>query len=355
MSYSRQKRPTQKQKQHNQAQTVDANTNSLAPSSYHQQFENLNEQRQWFLKQIQRKKTELQNVLNQIHDIRTEMLQRGASIHEEWKAVDKEMHQYFQNILSIQDIAQKSLEDLRKLYCQLQLSGLLSPQVSEKELFQTLIRDQFGSLDDETAEMFQELFAKEFEENSDRANQTPPHASEASESEDTDQPDNSHQIRQTFIRLAEVFHPDKVNDNEVQQHYSEIMKEVNSAYQQRDLARLLELERKYEAGEKIVAESSSTSELQRQCQQLEQDNILLQQQYEDLKAELRQIRRTEEGKAVKEYRRAQRNNLDFIGEILEEEQFHVNTLEELRDCVKKLRDRKMSVRKFFRELQHLWF
>ncbi len=355
MSSSRHQRPTKQQTQHHQSQTVDANTNSLAPSSYHKQFENLNEQRQWFLKQIQRKKTELQNILNQIHDIRGEMLQRGASIHQEWRAVDEEMHQYFQDILSIQDISQEHLEDLRKIYYQLQLSGLLSPQVSEKELLQTLISEQFGPLDDETAEMFQELFAQKFEENSDRAYQTPPSESEANESEDTDQQDNSHQIRQTFIRLAEVFHPDKVNDDEVQQHYSEIMKEVNSAYQQRDLARLLELEREYEAGEKIVSKSSSTSELQRQCQQLEKDNLLLQQQYENLKAELRQIRRTEEGQAVTEYRRAQRNNLDFIGEMLEEEEFHVNALEELRDCVKKLRDRKVSVKKFFRELQHLWF
>jgi hypothetical protein len=351
--------PSGRQSRKKQKPTPETDSNSLAPSSYHQKFQNLNEQRQWLLKQIQRKKSELQNFLNQAHNIRSEMLRRGANIHEQWRNLDEELHQFFEEILSSEDMGDWESKEVQKWYRRLQLSGLISPRMSRQELIQTFVQEKFPFLDDETAEAMQQMYEQQFEETSSGDRDRTHHfsaedfSSENDEFQESQSPANSRQIRQTFLRLAEVFHPDKVTDDEVQKHYSEIMKEVNSAYQQRDLARLLELERKYEAGEKITVESSSESEVKRQCEQLEKDNLLLQAQYENLKAEVRQIRNSEEGQIVTEYRRAQRQRWDFISQLLEEEKMQVNTLEEFRNLVGRLRDRKIGVKKFLRELQTL--
>ncbi|MFM6476490.1 MAG: molecular chaperone DnaJ, partial [Dolichospermum sp.] len=86
---------------------------------------------------------------------------------------------------------------------------------------------------------------------------------------------------QTFLRLAEIFHPDKVKDNETQMTHTEIMKEINKAYQEGDLARLLEIERQYEVGEAI--DNNSEDDLSRRCKNIEQHNQILKTQYEKLK------------------------------------------------------------------------
>lgn len=63
------------------------------------------------------------------------------------------------------------------------------------------------------------------------------------ENEDISQPRPSRDLRKIFLKLADKFHPDKASDNETRVFYTEIMKEINIAYQSGDLARLLEIER----------------------------------------------------------------------------------------------------------------
>ncbi|MHC5829381.1 MAG: J domain-containing protein, partial [Nostoc sp.] len=118
-------------------------------------------------------------------------------------------------------------------------------------------------------------------------------AQESVESASVARTENSRKIRQTFLRLAEIFHPDKVKDSETQRYHTEIMKEINKAYQEGDLARLLEIERIQEVGE--VIDNNSEDDLTRKCRTLEQQNQILLTQYENLKRELRLTKNTPEG------------------------------------------------------------
>lgn len=76
----------------------------------------------------------------------------------------------------------------------------------------------------------------------------------------------------TFLRLASIFHPDKVTNQENQEDYAEIMKEINRADQEGDMARLLEIERQHQLNKSINLENASNSEIERQCDRLEMDN-----------------------------------------------------------------------------------
>ncbi len=63
--------------------------------------------------------------------------------------------------------------------------------------------------------------------------------------------------------MAEIFHPDKVTDPETRMRHNEIMKEVNRAYKEGDIARLLEIERQHQMGDTFEVEGSSESDLKR--------------------------------------------------------------------------------------------
>ncbi|MDD1475162.1 J domain-containing protein, partial [Dolichospermum sp. ST_sed4] len=127
--------------------------------------------------------------------------------------------------------------------------------------------------DDEELDELDELFEDDDSDENHQRRRQFWEAEQDSESPTVARTDESRKIRQTFLRLAEIFHPDKVKDNETQMTHTEIMKEINKAYQDGDLARLLEIERKYEVGETI--DNNSEDDLSRKCKNMEQHNQIL--------------------------------------------------------------------------------
>ena len=138
------------------------------------------------------------------------------------------------------------------------------------------------------------------------AHQEEPDSAEAFSPEPQPTSPSSRQMRQTFLKLASLFHPDKVADSEQQIYHNEIMKEVNRAYQEGDIARLLEIERQHHLQENIDLHNTAQSEIERLCLQLQRDNELLATQYENLKQEGSIARNSPEGEMVKEYRAAKK-------------------------------------------------
>jgi hypothetical protein len=126
--------------------------------------------------------------------------------------------------------------------------------------------------------------------------------------------------------------------------YTEIMKEINQAYQQKDLARLLEIERQHQKGK--LVESKNQDNLSQKCHQLEEENELLQTQYETLKQELRLLKNSAEGVMVSDYRKAIRAGIDPIAEMLEQVKTEVEALVEIRDFVKAFHEQKMTIKEF---------
>ena len=333
--------PRKKSKKKTTQKTAPApqTSSELALSSFHIRFEELEKDHQWLLKQIKRKQKELTNFLEQMREIAIEIAQQSRPFHERILELDGEIHSMFEEIFTTRKLGKQSRKKVEEVYKMLQMMGVISPKYDEVEedLEEDSTEDEFGD-DDEDFN-----FNSEF--NSDRVNEednVPPDHNNSSVSSDLKE------MRRTFLRLAEVFHPDKVSDGEVKGDYEEIMKEVNRAYQEGDMARLLEIERQYDLDKAVNIGDSSRSEIERKCDRLEMHNQLLKTQYENIKSELRWMRRTPEGEMVKEYRSLVRDGFDPIKIVVSTAEEHVKKVEEMRDFVADFRDKKITIKDFLK-------
>ncbi|MEA5535066.1 molecular chaperone DnaJ [Crocosphaera sp. XPORK-15E] len=309
---------------------------TLGLSSFHLRRQVLEDEHEWLLKQIKRKRNELKKFLDQMRSIATEIFQRGNPLYHKLIELDTEIHGLFDEILTGRKLGKKSQKDIISVYHSLQFMGVLSPKFDED--------DDDEDDDDDSSE---DDFNGEQTENFFNQNSHQDH-SEETDRENPIKSSASRHIRQTFIKLASLFHPDKVTDSETQMHHNEIMKEVNRAYQEGDLARLLEIERQHHLAEDIDINNATGSEIERKCQQRERDNQLLKNQYENLKEELRIARNTPEGEMVKDYRACQKEGLDAVAEMLSEIEAQVKTVEEIRDFVRDFRDKKITIKDFLK-------
>ena len=303
----------------------------LALSDLHLQLAGLEKEHQSLLKQIKKKRTELNNFVEKMRSLATEVFHRVSPNMKTMAELDAEIHALFAEILTTRKMGKQTQKNIQSLYRSLQMGGVISYKPIEEE-------------DDDDDEELDELFEdNDSQENHQRRRQFW-EAEQDSESPTVARTDESRKIRQTFLRLAEIFHPDKVKDNETQMTHTEIMKEINKAYQDGDLARLLEIERKYEVGETI--DNNSEDDLSRRCRNIEQHNQILKNQYEKLKQELRLAKNTPEGSMVADYKKAAKQGVDCIELMLETIQSQTKIVAEIRDFVQDFKDKKITIKEF---------
>ncbi|MBD2165240.1 J domain-containing protein [Calothrix membranacea FACHB-236] len=305
----------------------------LALSELHIYLDALEKEHQSLLKQIKRKRTELKNFVERMRSLATEIFHRATPKLQQMTDIDREIHALFDEIFTKRKLGKQTLKNIKLVYRNLQLAGVISPKIETKledteldELFENLRQDV--DFDEESAESHDQHRARQSEWGDTSATRK----------------DESRKIRQTFLKLAEIFHPDKVTDSETQMYHTEIMKEINKAYQEGDLARLLEIEKQHELGEAI--DNNSEDDLTRRCKTLEQQNQILKNQYEDLKRELRQAKHTPEGAMVKDHRKAAKAGMDSISYMLDEIEAQMNIVTEIRDFVKDFKEQKITIQDF---------
>ena len=303
----------------------------LALSDLHLQLAGLEKEHQSLLKQIKKKRTELNNFVEKMRSLATEVFHRVSPNMKTMAELDAEIHALFAEILTTRKMGKQTQKNIQSLYRSLQMGGIISYKPIEEEE---------DDDDDELDELFED---NDSQENHQRRRQFW-EAEQDSESPTVARTDESRKIRQTFLRLAEIFHPDKVKDNETQMTHTEIMKEINKAYQDGDLARLLEIERKYEVGETI--DNNSEDDLSRRCRNIEQHNQILKNQYEKLKQELRLAKNTPEGSMVADYKKAAKQGIDCIELMLETIQSQTKIVAEIRDFVQDFKDKKITIKEF---------
>jgi hypothetical protein len=310
-------------------------TVTLSLSSLHERRVGLEEEHQWLLKQIKRKRTELKNFLEQMRTVATEMFHSGEPFHRQMLELDTEIHALFDEILKTRKMGKQTQRDVEEVYQTLQLMGVISPKYEDDE------EDEDSELD--------ELFEDEDEEFwQNQSQQYRFNDPSQVETESASRSPQSKQIRRTFLKLAEIFHPDKVTDPQTQMHHTEIMKEVNRAYSEGDLAKLLEIEKSYQSGKLISNENASSDDLQRLCERLEADNQILKTQYENLKHELGAVKNTPEGEMVKDYRACVKDGINPVEEMLSQAKKHLKEIEKIRDFIKDFRDKKMTIKEFLK-------
>ncbi len=306
---------------------------SLALSSLHIRLESLEKKHQWLLKQIKKKRTEQQNFLEQMRSVATEIHGRCTPCFQKMAHLDEEIHAIFDEILTARKLGKHTRRNIEQVYRSLQVAGIISVKL--------------GFSEDDSLEDFLDTeeegdFSDSFDENGDR---------DTEQEYQQPQPDfcvgksgESKKIRQTFLRLAEIFHPDKVTDSDIQMHHTEIMKEINKAYQEGDLARLLEIERLHQVEESFSFDSED--DVTRKCKKLEQHNEFLQAQYENLKNELRLAKNTNEGQIVSGYRKAVREKIDPIAQMVQQVEAEITVISSICNFVKDFKDKKITIKEF---------
>ena len=309
---------------------------SLALSSFHIRLETLEKEHQWLLKQIKKKRTEQQNFLEQMRAVATEIHSRCTPCFQKMASLDEEIHSLFDEILTARKLGKQTRKNIEQVYRSLQVAGIISVKLS--------------SIENDFPEDFFE--AEEEDDFSDSNNQNTNSYQDSEQGYQETQPDfssanratGSKKIRQTFLRLAEIFHPDKVKDSDIQMHHTEIMKEINKAYQEGDLAKLLEIERLHQVEESFSI--NSEDDLTRQCNKLEQHNEFLKTQYENLKSELRLAKNTNEGQMVSGYRKAVKEGIDPISQTVEQVESEIEVISSICNFVKDFRDKKITIKQF---------
>lgn len=292
---------------------------NLAKSSLHEQIEALKQDQQWLLKQIKRKRTELTNFVNQLQEISRQVFSRCSPVFQKIMERDQEIHRLFAEISKNRKIGKKDRKKIQEIYKGLKMEGIISPHYQKES-------KGFASYQK------QEVSEEKREETPAQSTSEPP--------------PNQGEIRETFLRLANRFHPDKVSDQESQEQYTAIMQEVNEAYRDGDFAKLLEIERKQHNEDLISVAQNQENSLEKQRDRITHDNNLLREQYEEIKQELRYLRNTSEGEIVTEYRRATKAGIDPLQEVVEEAEMELEAITEIRDFVRDFREKKMTLEEF---------
>ncbi|NER20046.1 MAG: J domain-containing protein [Symploca sp. SIO1C2] len=308
-------------------------TTSLALPSSYRRLEALKKDQQWLLKQTKRKRTELNNFVEQMRSLATEIFKQGNPHLKNLTALDQEIHSLFEEIFRTRKFGKKAKKTIEGIYRSLQLGGIISPKFNN-QAGETELDELFENQEPEPNFNFKS--EENSEPDTEERQEFPP--------QQVAKTQESRKIRQTFLRLAEIFHPDKVMDSENHLRHTEIMKEINRAYQDGDLARLLEIEQQHQAGESIANETED--EITRSCNRLEQENQFLKNQYENLKRELRLVKKTPEGVMVSDYRKAKREGIDPIAEMMEQMESELHGIEQLRDFIRDFRDKKVTIKEF---------
>jgi predicted nuclease with TOPRIM domain len=307
-----------------------ASSDGLAISDLRIRLEFLERDNEKLLKQIEKKQTELSNLLDRIREIGVEVAQRSAPIMQQLLDLDGKIHAIFTEIFNGRKLGKQSRKSIEKIYYTLQISGLISPSGH-------LYQDADEDADSEDRDDWdQEDFFGGRSRSPFDSEPEPPKIDR----------DELKKIRQIFLRLADIFHPDKVLDGEHREYYTEVMKEVNQAYQAGDLAKLLAIEKKHQMGETI--DHNSEDDLTRRCARIEQENEFLNSQFANLKQELREVKSTQQGSAVAEFKKLTKAGLDPIGEMMAETEAQVQTIAEIHQFVADFRDKKITIKDFMK-------
>ena len=141
-------------------------------------------------------------------------------------------------------------------------------------------------------------------------------------------------LRELFRNLARAVHPDQARHETERERRTEVMKEVTRAYEDGDLARLIELENAWQSERAVGGSEDSLT----RCRELERINRELLDQVRQLTRQLRDARQ--------EAREA------YFGlapdELIEQASSELDGLTEIYDFVRKFADGKLSLAEFAR-------
>lgn len=308
---------------------VAATGDGLAISDLRIRLEALERDNEKLIQQIEKKRTELNNLLNRIRAIGVEVAERSAPILKQLLELDEQIHAVFTEIFTGKKLGKQTRKNIEKIYYTLQISGLISPSSIPGDE-----PDDSEYLDDDDWNA-EDVFGRGGR-NPFQSEPEPPQLDR----------DEQKKIRQIFLRLADAFHPDKTLGDRDREYRTEVMKEINQAYQAGDLAKLLAIEKQHQMGE--IIDRDNEDDLARRCDRVERENEFLTSQFAQLKQEIRSTKSTPEGSIVAEYKKLTKKGIDPIGEMVAETESQIQIVAEVHQFVSDFRDKKMTIKDFLK-------
>lgn len=147
------------------------------------------------------------------------------------------------------------------------------------------------------------------------------------------------EIRKVYVQLATRFHPDKAKSRREKEQFHQVMQELNTAYEQHNLAALLRLRDQYN-DEKTLMERGMTHEspqvdvVESAIARIQNEIGLLNSQLKRLKKEIKAIQASDIGDLHKSEKNAQRYGQFSTNSMLDELVEQKAYFEKMRDGLK---------------------
>ncbi|HET9934243.1 MAG TPA: J domain-containing protein [Polyangiaceae bacterium] len=274
-------------------------------------------ERERLLVQVRKRRAALQAAAERAESAARDMTTHVAPLKAKFDRAREEIAALFDELLAPGRLAPRTRKKVLGLHRSLVAQGLLEPREDETNDDPSESQDPFGDYVEIGAPVY---FDEEPEV------RVPPAAQHG-------QSAGRETLRALFRRLALALHPDRTQREDDRQRRTEAMKEATRAYEDGDLARLLELEKAWQHGS--VAPASANDE-GRRCEELERTIHELTLQSRELNRELRDLKR---------YMREELLDVSpqTVVALAKDE---LTELETIRDFVKAFRDGKITLSQF---------
>lgn len=230
-------------------------------------------ERERLLREVRKKKAQLERVQQQMSSDAAAASAKMAPLIRRHDALVAELTVLFTELLApgrVSARARKSLMRLRRL---LQLQGVLAPPAETTELEPEVIDEPPPHA------------RRKSQAPRERVAPPPTSAAEVAGAEQVGQQRRS--LRELFRSLVKAIHPDQARQEPERERRTQVMKQVTRAYEEGDLARLLELESSWQSEQAVSEQVDALT----RCQALEQINRELLDQVRRLTREVRDLKR----------------------------------------------------------------
>lgn len=151
-------------------------------------------------------------------------------------------------------------------------------------------------------------------------------------------PEEQKSIRKVYIELSKRFHPDLAKNERELAYFNRIMVRVVRAYESADIAELLAIQKELatnteEFSEAIAEQGTAVSLIQQKINKQANELKLLKGQLERTREELAELRNSEEGQLLADYKRFKKEGLDLIESMKVEMEAQVDNLEMVIDSL----------------------
>lgn len=277
-----------------------------------------------------RKEEQLKALEAEYLTLKDELLESRELLEDEKIGIEQFQKAFGVVVLEKAERVLASKMEIEELFLQVEKSHRISREDRKaiEKIYQNLKNDNVfedDSLDFESEE-FRQQVEEEFKKEKEQFVQ-----------ENTKKQSNESQkdVRKVYIRLASQFHPDKAKSPEEAKLFHDLMQEINQAYQQGDIAQLLEIEALYSSNDSLEEKSRKTGKsllslVEEKLVSFFKKKELLEAQLRKVKKQLSLLKNSEQGIMYREYQKVSQLTDQPMEYLTSEYDERLETMEEIK-------------------------